>query len=167
MPVLKKIGAAAGKAAEGVAAALLAAMFLTFLLQIFSRYALASPFGWTLELCLTLWVWLVFFGGAFVVRRRDHIAFDMVYQQAGPRARRLFATAGAAAIVLGMTAAFLPTWDFIDFLKIKKSATLGVPMRTIFSVYALFMLAVIAAYAARFFCLLRRGPEEEKTEGGE
>ena len=46
--------------AEGMVAAMLAAIFLTFVLQIFSRYVMSTPFGWTLEVCLTLWVWLVF-----------------------------------------------------------------------------------------------------------
>jgi len=32
------------KGAEGVAAAMLAAMFLTFVLQIFSRYVMVEPF---------------------------------------------------------------------------------------------------------------------------
>ena len=53
-----------------VTATMLAAMFVTFLLQIFSRYVLQTPFGWTLELCLILWVWIVFFGCAFLVRKR-------------------------------------------------------------------------------------------------
>jgi C4-dicarboxylate transporter DctQ subunit len=167
MPAAQKIRAIAVKCAEGAAAALLAAIFFTFLLQIFSRYVLKNPFGWTLELCLTLWVWLVFFGNAFVVGHRDHVAFDLVYRRAGVRARRLFALIGAAAIVAGMAAAFLPTWDFIDFLKIKKSATLGASMRAVFSVYALFMLAAAAAYAMRFFVILRRGlPADEKGGDG-
>ncbi len=53
----------------------------------------------------------------------------------------------AAAIVIAMVWSFLPTWDYIDFLKIKKSATLKIPMRTIFSIYALFMIVVALRYA--------------------
>ena len=41
-------------------ASMLAVLFFTFLFQIFSRYVLRSPFGWTLELCLILWLWIVF-----------------------------------------------------------------------------------------------------------
>ena len=59
------------RSAEFVVATMLATMFLTFLLQIFSRYVWRTPFGWTLELCLILWVWIVFFGCAFVVREKD------------------------------------------------------------------------------------------------
>ena len=44
--------------AENVAVGLLAVMFLSFMLQIVSRYVFKSPIGWTLELCLTMWLWL-------------------------------------------------------------------------------------------------------------
>ena len=38
------------RGAEFIAATMLGAMFLTFLVQIFSRYALATPLGWTVAL---------------------------------------------------------------------------------------------------------------------
>ena len=148
-------------------AGLLAAMFFTFILQIFARYVLDNPPGWTLELCLTLWVWLVFLGNAVVVRHRDHVVFDVFYHWVGMRTRRLFALFTAAAIVIAMVVAVLPTWDFIDFLKIKKSATLGVSMRMVFSVYMFFMLAVIVIYTARFIRIARYGLKAEEEEAKE
>lgn len=147
--------------AENVAAAMLAAMFATFILQIFSRYVLGSPFGWTLELCLTLWIWIVFWGNAFIVRDMDHVTFDLVYFGVSARIRRLLALVAAAAIAVGFAVALLPTWDYIDFLKIKKSATLKVPLRTIFSIYAVFMVAIILRYAFRFVSVWRHGAPAE------
>ncbi len=152
------------KGAEGVAAALLAAMFFTFILQIFSRYVLVEPFGWTLEACLTLWIWIVFWGNAFVVRHDEHVTFDVIYHAVRPRTRRIFALLGSAAIVIGLAASLYPTWDYIDFLKIKKSALLRIPMRTVFSIYAIFLIAVILTYGWRFIRILRHGVPEEHPE---
>lgn len=149
------------RGAEFIAAAMLAAMFATFLLQIFSRYVLLTPFGWTLELCLTLWVWIVFFGNAFIVRERDHVTFDIFYLAAPRRGRQILALISAAAIVIGMLWALLPTWDYIDWMKIRKSATLKIPLRTVFSIYAVFMVAVAARYIWRFVRVLRKGPPDE------
>jgi len=150
--------------AEGVAAAMLAAMFLTFVLQIFSRYVMVEPFGWTLELCLTLWIWIVFWGNAFVVRHDEHVTFDVIYHAVRPGTRRVFALIGSAAIVIGLAASLYPTWDYIDFLKIKKSATLRIPLRTIFSIYAVFIVAAVFAYAYRFVWIVRHGVPEEHPE---
>jgi TRAP-type C4-dicarboxylate transport system permease small subunit len=144
-----------------VAAGMLAAMFLTFLVQIFSRYVMDQPFGWTVEFCLVLWVWIVFFGNAFVVREGDHVTFDILYHAAPRRVRRVFALLSAGTIVVALALSLPPTWDWIDFLKIKKSATLKVPMRTIYSVYALFLVVVVLRYAWIFIDVLRRGPHDE------
>ncbi len=159
------------RSTEFIAATLLAAMFVTFLLQIFSRYVLQTPFGWTLELCLILWVWIVFFGCAFLVREKDHVTFDVLYLATPRRVRKVLALIAAAAITIGMLWSFLPTWDYIDFLKIRKTATVRlpitgdkIPMRTIFSVYGLFMLVVAARYGWRFVDILRHGAPEDRAE---
>jgi C4-dicarboxylate transporter DctQ subunit len=146
---------------EFIAAAMLAAMFLTFILQIFSRYVLQQPFGWTLELCLALWVWIVFWGNAFIVRERDHVTFDILYLAMPRRGRQVLALISAGSIAVAMAWSFLPTWNYIDFLKIKKSATLKVPMRDIFAVYGLFMVVVALRYGWRFVQILRHGPPED------
>ncbi len=150
------------KGAEGVAAAMLAAMFLTFILQIFSRYILVSPIGWTLELCLTLWVWIVFWGNAFVVRHKDHVTFDVLYLSVRPGLRRIFALITSAAIAIGFAISLYPTWDYIDFLKIKKSAILAIPLNLVFSIYAVFVIAVVLTYAYRFFLVVRHGDPDHR-----
>lgn len=167
---MQKIAEWFTRGAELVAAALLAAMFATFLLQVFSRYVLQTPFGWTLELCLILWVWIVFFGCAFLLRNEDHVRFDIFYLAAPNEIQRKFALVSALAIVMGMGWAFLPTLDYIDWMKIRKTTTLRlpfinekIPMRTIFSVYAVFMVAVIARYGwTAFNLLMNRKTGKEK-----
>mgnify|MGYP000064135954 CR=1 FL=1 len=150
------------KAAEGVSALMMTALFATFLLQIFSRYVMDEPFGWTLELCLILWVWIVFFGAAFILRSEDHITFDLLYLAVPPGPRRIMALAAAAAIALGWS--LLPTWDWVSFLKIKKSATLHIPMRDIYIIYPIFMVAVVIAYVWRIVSVLRHGVDHDHRD---
>lgn len=165
---MKAISTWFSRGTEAIAAAMLAAMFFTFLLQIFSRYVLQAPFGWTLELCLILWVWIVFFGCAFIVRERDHVTFDIFYLAAPRRIRQALALISAAAIAAGMVWSFLPTWDYIDFLRLRGTSTVRlpitgdrIPMRTIFSVYAIFMAVIALRYAWRFVDVIRRGPPDD------
>jgi TRAP-type C4-dicarboxylate transport system permease small subunit len=140
---------------ENVAVALLAAMFVSFLLQIVTRYVINAPLGWTLEVCLTCWLWIVFWGAAFNLDDRDHVKFDVIYVSVSRRIRRALAFVSAVAIVAGFLAALPASIDYITFYKIKRSATLHIRLDIVFSVYAVFALAVIARYASRAFRLAR------------
>ena len=48
--------------AENVMAALLGVMFIAFLVQIVFRYFFSFPVGWTSELTVATWLWLVLWG---------------------------------------------------------------------------------------------------------
>jgi TRAP-type C4-dicarboxylate transport system permease small subunit len=145
---------------ENVAVALLAAMFVSFLLQIVTRYVINAPLGWTLEVCLTCWLWLVFWGSAFNLEDRDHVKFDVIYVSVSRQARRALALVSAVAIVAGFLAALPATIDYITFYKIKRSATLHIRLDVVFSVYAVFAAAMIARYGIRAFTLARgRDPD--------
>ncbi|HWU60464.1 MAG TPA: TRAP transporter small permease subunit [Ensifer sp.] len=149
------------QAAEALSAFMMTALFATFLLQIFSRYVMDEPFGWTLELCLILWVWIVFFGAAFILRSEDHITFDLLYLAVPVGPRRVMALISAVAVAGTLLWSLLPTWDWVSFLRIKKSATLHIPMRDIYIVYPLFVVAVAAAYIWRIWVLLHKGIEDD------
>lgn len=143
--------------ADNVAAGLLAAMFVAFLLQIGSRYFFNNSLSWTLEVCLTTWLWLVFWGSAFVLDERDHVKFDVIYHWVGAPMKRRFALISALAIFLGFVAAFPATYDYLTFYKIKKSVTLHIRMDVVFSVYGMFAVATIIRYGLRILHLLRGG----------
>ena len=59
--------------AENVAAGLLAVMFAAFIVQIAFRYLFNFPIGWTSELTVVCWLWLVLWGAAFVLKEREEI----------------------------------------------------------------------------------------------
>ncbi len=171
---MRTIGSWLSRGAEFIVATLLATMFLTFILQIFARYILLTPYGWTLELCLILWLWIVFFGCAFVVRHREHVTFDIFYNSAPVALRRMLSLVICLSIMVGMAWALLPTWDYIDWMKIRKTTTVEnpltgskIPLRTIFSIYALFMVALIARYAWRLVQVIRKGPDFDETRRNE
>ena len=164
---MQRIGALITRVAEPILAAMLAAMFATFLIQIFSRYVMLQPFGWTLELCLILWIWVVFLGCAFIVRPRDHVVFDIIYLSAPMRIRRILALISAAAIAIGMIYAIVPTWDYVDFMRMRRTATVEnpftgakIPLRTIFFVYMIFLVAVSVRAVVSLWTIWRHGPPE-------
>ena len=160
---------------EGVAALMMAAIFVTFVLQIAVRYVVgaewftalfgnvvdASTFGWTLEFIMVLWLWTIFFGNAFIVRERDHVTFDILYFAVRPSVRRWFVVIGSAAILAALWLSIEPTYGKMRILRIKSSATLPVKMLPIYSIYFLFLAVVGLRYGARLVEALRYGVERE------
>ena len=146
--------------ADNVAVGLLAAMFVAFILQIFFRYIVNQPLSWTLEACLLTWLWLVFWGAAFQLRDKDNVRFDILYSAAGPGGRRVFGIISAVAIVIGFVSASPATYDFVSFMAIESSSSLGIRLDWVFAVYLIFMGGVIVRYTWRTVALIR-GPLDE------
>jgi len=154
--------------ANFITATMLAVLFFTFLLQIFSRYILKAPFGWTLELCLILWLWIVFFGCSFAVRDQDHVKFDIFYYATPKKVQLIFSIISAIGVIVIMGYSFLPTIDYIDWMKMRKTTTVKIfnnkiPLSYIFSVYGIFLLSVIIQYIWKLFNLMKSGlPDKDR-----
>jgi len=154
--------------ANFITATMLAVLFFTFLLQIFSRYILKAPFGWTLELCLILWLWIVFFGCSFAVRDQDHVKFDIFYYATPKKVQLIFSIISAIGVIVIMGYSFLPTIDYIDWMKMRKTTTVKIfnnkiPLSYIFSVYGIFLLSVIIQYIWKLINLIKSGlPDKDR-----
>ncbi|MGE0652439.1 MAG: TRAP transporter small permease [Alphaproteobacteria bacterium] len=121
-------------------------MFAAFLLQVIFRYALNWPTGWSSELTVVLWIWVVLFGAAFVVREDEEIRFDLVYGAVGRRARRVMTVVSAAALIGLYGYSFPAVLDYVTFMKVEKTAYLKIRFDWLFSIYVIFVIAVIARY---------------------
>ena len=143
MDRLARIGAFLHARAENVLAAMLATMFCAFIIQIVSRYVLNLPIGWTHEVSVVMWIWLVLFGTAFVVREHEEIRFDIIYATVGERTRRVLTLVCAIAAV-GFFALALPAVvDYILFMKVERTAYLKIRFDWLYAIYGFFAVAVI------------------------
>lgn len=147
--------------AMDIASLFLGALFIVFLIQIAARYVFNARAPWTLEACLTLWLWVVFWGGAFVLQEKDHVRFDVLYLSVSRGMRRAFALVSAIALGGGMLAALPATWSYIDFYQIKRSAVIGIRLDIVFSIYGVFAAMMVARYFWRAWLLLRGADPEE------
>ena len=144
------------RGAEIVAALLFAVMFGAFVLQVFMRYVVNRPLEWTLEVCLIAYVWIAFWSAAFLVDERDHVAFNLLYSGVRPGARRVLAVLTALVIGAGFSIALPATFDFVTFMGIDTTWVLELRFDVVFSVFIVFMVAVIARAAMRLRRLLSR-----------
>jgi C4-dicarboxylate transporter DctQ subunit len=132
--------------AEDLLAALLAIMFVAFLVQIVFRYLLNFPVGWTSEVTIITWLWGVLWGAAFVVKEREEVRFDLLYGAFGARTRRIAGICTGVAIVALYAMSLPATVDYVRFMKVERTAYLKIRFDHLFSIYVLFVVAVIARY---------------------
>ena len=142
----RAIGAWLARRAENIAAAMLAAMFAAFLLQIAFRYLLGLPIGWTHEISVVLWLWLVLWGAAFVVSEREEIRFDIIYGAVGPGPRRVMALISAVALIALYTISLPAVVDYVTFMKVERTSYLKIRFDWLFSIYIVFAVASIVRY---------------------
>lgn len=188
---MKSIFSRLSQLADFIAAMALAAVFITFLVQIFSRYAAKiawmmplpsvsqwmgslEPIGWTVNLISLLWVWIVFFGAAFIVKPRDHVTFDVLYLALPHKMRRIMAFLSAVGLLAVMVYSFPATWDFVfanRLLELKKIQTLSmpvtgekIPMKWLFVPYVVLMVATILRAIWQIVYTLKWGAPETAVD---
>ncbi len=131
------------RAAAGLAASLLfTGVFLVFVFKIVMRYAAHDAVAWADEICVVLFVWLIFWANAFVIADREQIVFDLVYRPMRPAVRRGMAIA-RSVLVGGVFLAALPgVIDYTLFLWRERTPVLGLRLDFVYSCFALFVAAV-------------------------
>ncbi|SFZ84722.1 TRAP-type C4-dicarboxylate transport system, small permease component [Devosia enhydra] len=140
---LAAIGSWLRARAENLLAAMLAVMFIVFIIQIVFRYLLNLPIGWTHEISVMMWLYLVLFGTAFVVRDSEEIRFDLFYAAASPRVRRGMVVLTATTVVVLFTISLPAVIDYIAFMKVQRTAYLKIRFDWLYAIYGVFAVAVI------------------------
>lgn len=120
-----------------------AAVFLIFNYKIFTRYFEHNEAVWADEVLVILFIWIIFWAQAFVVRDRDQITFDLIYRLLPARGRRAAALA-RHVIVGGVFLWSLPgSLGYIRFLWREHTPVLNLPLDLVYSCFGLFLVAVI------------------------
>ena len=134
------------KRAENVAVALIATMFISFLLQIAFRYFLNRPLGWTEEATVLCWLWGVLWCAAFVLSDHEEIRFDIVYELVPKRVRRAFTVTSSIALILLLAISLPATWHYVVLMKREHSAYLHMRFDALYSIYLIFAVACIVRH---------------------
>jgi C4-dicarboxylate transporter DctQ subunit len=132
--------------AENVLVALLSIMFACFIIQIFFRYVLNNPVGWTEEVVITMWLWTVLWGAAFILGEGEEIRFDIIYSNVPEPVRRAFSVITGVALVALYGVSLPAAYKYVSFMKVERSAYLHVPINWMYSVFMIFSAACICRY---------------------
>lgn len=143
------------RASEAVAAGLLAIIFVAFIIQIGLRYIFNWPIGWTAELSVIAWLWLVLWGAAFVLREDEEIRFDLIAANSGRRTRTVMGVIGSVSMVILLGMSLPAAYSYVSFMKVEKTAYMKIPFDWLFSIYLVFSVAVIGRHLWLLLQLLR------------
>src|SRR3954453_15411189 len=143
--------------AENIAVALLSTMFACFIIQIFFRYVLNNPVGWTEEVIVTAWLWTVLWRAAFILSEAEEVRFDIGYSNISQQARRICTIVTGVALVLLYGISLPASYRYVSFMKVERSAYLHVPINLMYSVYVVFAVACIGRYMWLVYHAIRGG----------
>lgn len=131
------------KAANAIGGGLFLTLFIVFVIQVTARFGLNKPLAWTDELAVILYVWIILWAAAFVVPEREHVAFDLLWNSAGRRARRAMQIMGNL-LVGGLALCGIPaTWDYVYFMKREGTPVLGLPFMWVFLPFVFLLVALV------------------------
>lgn len=147
--------------AENVVSALLAIMFAAFIVQIVFRYFFNFPVGWSSELSVITWLYMVLIGSAFWLRESEEIRFDLIAGAVPPAVSRVITVLVALATVALFAMAMPATFKYVTFMKVESSSYLKIRLDILYSIYLVFAAAVIVRYAWVAWRALRGGVAEQ------
>jgi TRAP-type C4-dicarboxylate transport system permease small subunit len=129
--------------ADWIACAMFAAVFVIFNYKIFTRYFEHDEAVWADEVLVILFIWIIFWAQAFVVREHDQISFDIVVRLLPAQGKRI------AAILRNILIGGVFLWalpgslGYIRFLWREHTPVLNLPLDWIYSCFGIFLVAII------------------------
>jgi TRAP-type C4-dicarboxylate transport system permease small subunit len=88
-------------------------LFILFVVQVFFRYFLNRPLTWPQELTSMFFVWTALFGASYVLRRGEHVVFNLIYDHVGPTVKRITDVAGDTLLIVAFCIALKPSLEYV------------------------------------------------------
>jgi C4-dicarboxylate transporter, DctQ subunit len=108
-----------------------------------------------------MWLWIVLWGAAFVLKESEEVRFDLLTAAVGRRMRIAMGLICSVSLIVLYGASLPATWKYVTFMQVEKSSYLKIRMDWLFSIYVVFLVAVLARYLWILWHMLRgREPEE-------
>jgi len=139
----------------------MALMFVSFLLQIAFRYLLNQPLGWTEEVTVLCWLWVVLWCAAIVLADREEIRFDIIYPLVPPGVRRVFTVIASLAFVVLLLISLPASWNYVTFMKREHTAYLHLRLDFMYSVYVIFVVACVVKHVYIAWCAITGKPLDD------
>ena len=128
-------------------------LFLTFILQVVLRFVFNKPLAWSDELIVILYVFSMFWAGAFLLKEKDHVMLDLVYEHLSPQGKRVFSIIYSVLIGGLFLWAVPASYSYVSFMMREKTPVLDVPFGIVFAAFILFLISIGLFYVGKLFVL--------------
>lgn len=158
MKNIKKWADLIGTASYGI-------LFLTFIFQVALRFIFNKPLAWSDELIVILYVFSMFWAGAFLLKEKDHVMLDLLYEHLPNQGKRIFQIL-YSFIIGGLFLWAVPaSFSYVKFMLREKTPVLSVPFGLVYAVFILFLIAIGVLYIRKLIVLF--GPNWKRALGHE
>lgn len=138
---------------EAVAAGVFALLFLTFVVQVSMRFLFNKPLAWSDEWIVILYIFMIFWSTATLLKEKDHVMLDLVYEMLPPGGKRVFGLLGAG-LTGGLLLYLLPqAFDYVKFMHRERTPVLDIPFSYVFAPFVFFVAVIGLQYVVKFFRL--------------
>lgn len=158
---LRRAGRLLRKAAEIVSVAMFAALFLTFVAQVFWRYVLNDPLVWTLEVAGILFVTLSLFTAATQMPLREHVGLDLVVDLFPPRIRKVLRTFSLLLFAVVMALSLPDTFAVLEWMFRERTYAIRFNLGWLFVLMIGFVIAYVVRAVLAAVLQWRAGPVDE------
>ena len=129
-------------------------LFLTFILQVVLRFVFNKPLAWSDELIVILYVFSMFWAGAFLLKEKDHVMLDLVYEHLSPQGKRVFSIIYSVLIGGLFLWAVPASYSYVSFMMREKTPVLDIPFSYVFAPFVFFVAVIGMQYVLKFCRLL-------------
>ncbi len=121
-------------------------------IQVFYRYFLNISLEWPFELSIYAYIWTLYLGAAWGVRKGHHVKFNILYDKLPPKVQKMvniiFNTITTAVFII----IFKPVWEYLLFNYRIKTVALKIPWTYVFMVFSIFLILTIIHNIEHIVC---------------
>lgn len=134
--------------------------------QVFSRYVLRSPLGWSEELSRYVFVWIVFLAAWAAFKEGGHLAMDLVVGRLRPVLRRWIGKLIDGILLLFLLFVITTAPEILGITARQTSAVLNIPMSYVYLALPTAAVLMIGEILLGWLNPHRLSPGEEQVESG-
>ncbi|MGP1394178.1 MAG: TRAP transporter small permease [Inquilinaceae bacterium] len=146
---------------KGVSVAMFAALFATFVAQVFWRYVLREPLVWTLEVAGILFVAVSLFTAATQMSIRDHVGLDLFIDALPARLRRILLTISLGLFAAVMILSLPDTVRVLKWMYRERTYAIGFNLGHLFVLMIVFVIVYASRAILSIVQLWRTGQQDE------